>query len=209
MFALTVTSTLSPCSMFLGSCDHDDSDSERRQSLDCDRPHRYAPRHAKLGASGPGDPQAWFTDILARIAAHPAHRLDSSCFGIGRLHQRSPLKRHDHARPEQGSSRHHHPVAKDLGEDEDWLRDIAIEMEIQDGLNWVYGVGGDGVQAFTDFGIRKCDRARQVLQRRHLPAHALATGMIQPACGLRRMPPTEIAVDGKGRGSCKRPIFNN
>ncbi|MDI2111309.1 transposase domain-containing protein, partial [Bradyrhizobium sp. Mp64] len=22
------------------------------------------------------DPQAWFTDILARIAAHPAHRLD-------------------------------------------------------------------------------------------------------------------------------------
>jgi transposase len=22
------------------------------------------------------DPQAWLTDILARIAAHPAHRLD-------------------------------------------------------------------------------------------------------------------------------------
>ncbi|WP_407192924.1 hypothetical protein [Bradyrhizobium sp. STM 3566] len=44
-------------------------------------------------------------------------------------------------------------VAKDLGEDEDWLRDIAIEMEIEDGLIWVYGVGEDGVQAFTDFGI--------------------------------------------------------
>jgi hypothetical protein len=27
-------------------------------------------------------------------------------------------------------------VAKDLGEDEDWLRDIAIEMEIEDGLIW-------------------------------------------------------------------------
>ncbi|WP_025038330.1 hypothetical protein [Bradyrhizobium sp. DOA9] len=44
-------------------------------------------------------------------------------------------------------------IAKDLGEDEDWLCDIANEMEIEDGLIWVYGVGEDGVQAFTDFGI--------------------------------------------------------
>lgn len=40
-----------------------------------------------------------------------------------------------------------------LGEDEDWLRDVADEMEIQDGAIWVYGVGEDGVQAFTYFGI--------------------------------------------------------
>ena len=26
-------------------------------------------------------------------------------------------------------------------------------MEIADGVMWVYGVGEDGVQAFTDFGI--------------------------------------------------------
>lgn len=26
-------------------------------------------------------------------------------------------------------------------------------MEIEDGLIWVFGVGEDGVQAFTDFGI--------------------------------------------------------
>jgi hypothetical protein len=44
-------------------------------------------------------------------------------------------------------------VAKDLGEDEDWLRDIPIGMEIEDGVIWVFGVGEDGVQAFTDFGI--------------------------------------------------------
>ncbi|TYO61468.1 hypothetical protein FXV83_37925 [Bradyrhizobium hipponense] len=44
-------------------------------------------------------------------------------------------------------------VAKGLGKDEDWLRDISIEMGIEDGLIWVYGVGEDGVQAFTDFGI--------------------------------------------------------
>ena len=44
-------------------------------------------------------------------------------------------------------------VAKDLGEDEDWLWDVANEMEIEDGVIWVYGVGEDGVMAFTDFGI--------------------------------------------------------
>ncbi len=44
-------------------------------------------------------------------------------------------------------------VAEDLGEDEDWLRDVASEMEIEDGVIWVDGVGENGVQAFTDFGI--------------------------------------------------------
>jgi hypothetical protein len=43
-------------------------------------------------------------------------------------------------------------VAEQLGEDEDWLHD-ANEMEIEDGVIWVYGVGEDGVLAFTDFGI--------------------------------------------------------
>ncbi len=44
-------------------------------------------------------------------------------------------------------------VAQDLGEDEDWLSDVANEMEIEDGVIWVYGIGEDGVLAFTDFGI--------------------------------------------------------
>jgi hypothetical protein len=44
-------------------------------------------------------------------------------------------------------------VAEDLGENEDWLFDIANEMEPEDGVIWVYGVGEDGVMAFTDFGI--------------------------------------------------------
>jgi hypothetical protein len=44
-------------------------------------------------------------------------------------------------------------VAEELGEDEDWLRDVANAMEIEDGVIWVYGVGEDGVLAFTDFGI--------------------------------------------------------
>jgi hypothetical protein len=44
-------------------------------------------------------------------------------------------------------------VANDLGESEDWLHDIANEMEIEDGVIWVYGLGEDGVLAFTDDGI--------------------------------------------------------
>jgi len=44
-------------------------------------------------------------------------------------------------------------VAEHLGEDEDWLRNVASDMEIEDGVIWVYGAGDDGVQAFTDFGI--------------------------------------------------------
>ena len=44
-------------------------------------------------------------------------------------------------------------VAAELGEDEEWLSDVASEMEIEDGVIVVYGIGEDGVLAFTDFGI--------------------------------------------------------
>ncbi len=44
-------------------------------------------------------------------------------------------------------------VAKELGENEDWLFDVAAEMETEDGRIWAYGVGDGGVMAFTDFGI--------------------------------------------------------
>jgi hypothetical protein len=44
-------------------------------------------------------------------------------------------------------------VAKDLGEDEDWLSDVAYAMAPEDGLIWVFGLGDDGIMAFTAFGI--------------------------------------------------------
>ncbi len=44
-------------------------------------------------------------------------------------------------------------VAKDLGEDEEWLSDVANGMDPEDGLIWVFGIGDDGVMPFTDFGI--------------------------------------------------------
>ena len=44
-------------------------------------------------------------------------------------------------------------VARMLGEDEDWLHEISIDMEPEDGRLHVYGVGEDGVTAFTRDGI--------------------------------------------------------
>lgn len=44
-------------------------------------------------------------------------------------------------------------VAEMLGEDEDWLWDVATEMDPEDGLIWVYGPGDESIMAFTDFGI--------------------------------------------------------
>ena len=44
-------------------------------------------------------------------------------------------------------------VAKTLGEDEDWLHDLSIDMFPEDGCLRVYGVGEDGVTAFTEQGI--------------------------------------------------------
>jgi hypothetical protein len=56
-------------------------------------------------------------------------------------------------------------LARDLGEDEDWSWDVASEMEIEDGAIWVYGVGEDGVQAFTDFGIERLIEPIQIYKK--------------------------------------------
>lgn len=44
-------------------------------------------------------------------------------------------------------------VANMLGEDEDWLHELSIDMFPEDGCLRVYGVGEDGVTAFTRDGI--------------------------------------------------------
>ncbi len=45
-------------------------------------------------------------------------------------------------------------VSQELGEDESWLVDLAVGMEPEDGLIWVYGPEyPDGVMAFSDFGV--------------------------------------------------------
>ena len=51
-------------------------------------------------------------------------------------------------------------VANLLGEDEDWLLELSIDMFPEDGRLWVYGVGEDGVTAFTEDGI---ENLRQII----------------------------------------------
>ena len=51
-------------------------------------------------------------------------------------------------------------VANLLGEDEDWFFELSTDMFPEDGCLWVYGVGDDGVSAFTKDGI---DNLRQII----------------------------------------------
>mgnify|MGYP003122915310 FL=1 len=44
-------------------------------------------------------------------------------------------------------------VAAELGETVDRIFDLAIDMETEDGVIWVYGPGDDSVIAFTPLGI--------------------------------------------------------
>ena len=44
-------------------------------------------------------------------------------------------------------------VAEMLGEDEEWLWELQMDMFADDGCLRVYGIGEDGVPAFTDYGI--------------------------------------------------------
>jgi hypothetical protein len=44
-------------------------------------------------------------------------------------------------------------VANMVGEDENWLYELSIDMFPEDGCLRVYGVGEDGVTAFTEYGI--------------------------------------------------------
>ena len=44
-------------------------------------------------------------------------------------------------------------VAEMLGEDEAWLHELSIGLDPEDGCLWVYDINGDGVQAFTQYGI--------------------------------------------------------
>ena len=44
-------------------------------------------------------------------------------------------------------------VAEVLGEDEDWLHEILINMDPEDGCLWVIGADEDGFPAFTEYGV--------------------------------------------------------
>jgi hypothetical protein len=51
-------------------------------------------------------------------------------------------------------------VANLLGENENWLHDLSIDMFPEDGCLWVHGVGEDGVPTFTRDGL---ENLRQII----------------------------------------------
>ncbi|UFW45161.1 transposase domain-containing protein [Bradyrhizobium sp. WSM471] len=99
------------------------------------------------------DPKAWFADVFAPTCRRSA--CTSCCPGTGRLLRRGPPpRRRSHARQQGYAVVTIVRVAKDLGEDEEWLWDVANGMDTEDGVIWVYGIGDDQVMAFTDFDIK-------------------------------------------------------
>ena len=44
-------------------------------------------------------------------------------------------------------------VAALLGEDEDWLHEISLELEPEDGMLAAYGIGDEYTPAFTELGL--------------------------------------------------------
>ena len=57
-------------------------------------------------------------------------------------------------------------VAAELGETVDRIFDLAIDMETEDGVIWVYGLGEDSVIAFTPFGIENLQELIEMDQDR-------------------------------------------
>jgi hypothetical protein len=53
-------------------------------------------------------------------------------------------------------------VAEILGEDADWLLDVAIEMTPEDGCLTVYDVNDEGTTAFTSLGIENLKELIQI-----------------------------------------------
>ena len=53
-------------------------------------------------------------------------------------------------------------VAEMLGEDVDWLSDVALEMDPKDGRLTVYDVNDEGTTAFTSFGIENLKELIQI-----------------------------------------------
>lgn len=51
-------------------------------------------------------------------------------------------------------------VAEMLGEDEDWLHDLSLGMDPEDGHLWVYDANDRQVPAFTKYGI---ESLRQII----------------------------------------------
>src|SRR5579863_3888902 len=146
----------SPCSLMTGVCVYRTTPpsapcvASRWAACCCDvQPHRHSQderrRSAGLARRRPGPDRHVSGPSAQRITAVEleASGVQRSCRGSLNM---PPVNKVHHVRTIA-------IVAEMLGENEDWLCDVANEMDQDDGLIWVYGPGDDGVMAFTDDGI--------------------------------------------------------
>ncbi len=59
----------------------------------------------------------------------------------------------DPCTPVRSQVRTIHRIAKNVAEDVDFLFDVAMEMETEDGVIWVLSLDDESVMAFTHFGV--------------------------------------------------------
>jgi hypothetical protein len=85
-------------------------------------------------------------------------------------------------------------VAKMLGVDEDWLHELSIDMFPEDGLLHVYGVGDDGVTAFTEYGT-EC--LKQIIADERGGRNGVTVDQIDGIgrCGIHRMLTDRLALE--------------
>lgn len=86
-------------------------------------------------------------------------------------------------------------VAEMLGEDEDWLSDVALEMDPEAGRLTVYGIDDEGTTCFTRFGIENLKELIEIHKAgpdlmAPLPKHeaGLTWRVSEPGRGLHRRP---------------------
>ena len=87
-------------------------------------------------------------------------------------------------------------VAKMIGEDEDWLHEISIEMDPEDGCLTVLGTGDEAITAFTRSGVDNLIELVGDVQSQPQPAPSLhATRVTTP----RSFPPCGGKMSLTGR----------
>ena len=88
-------------------------------------------------------------------------------------------------------------VARDLGEDVNFLFDVAIEMEPEDGLIWVLSLGDESVMAFTDDGVDSLVDLIKI-HRETKPRGVLISAPSASLCGLCRTVTFDLLANEEG-----------
>lgn len=83
-------------------------------------------------------------------------------------------------------------VANMLGEDEEWLHELSIDLSPDDGCLYIYGVGNDGVTAFTESASSACGRSSPTKEGPEERRRRLSRRNSLP-CGPHRMLTIDVA----------------